>query len=214
MTPAIVILAGGAGRRVGGANKAMLELGGRPLLAHLLDRLTATGAVAIAAHDAKGAEKLRRFGLPVLTDGFADHRGPLAGVLAGLGWRRQHHPESSGLISLPVDCPFLPPDIAPRLSETAEARQTEVVHAVCDGVSHYACAWWAPHLETPLRRVVEAAEALAIRRFMQGLRVASCDFSSVQAGDFRNLNTPEAIADAERSLEVTSASKLLLARQV
>ncbi len=44
MTVAIVILAGGAGRRMGGANKAMLELGGRPLLAHLLDPSRDRGA--------------------------------------------------------------------------------------------------------------------------------------------------------------------------
>jgi molybdenum cofactor guanylyltransferase len=204
MTVAIVILAGGAGRRMGGANKAMLELGGRPLLAHLLDRLAIAGPVAIAAHDAAGAEALRRFGLPVLTDGFTDHRGPLAGVLAGLGWRRQHHPESTGLVSLPVDCPFLPPDIALRLSETAEARQAEVVYATCDGVPHYACGWWAPDLETPLRRVVETAEALAIRRFTLGRGVATCDFPASQSGDFRNLNTPEAVEEAARVMEATS----------
>jgi molybdopterin-guanine dinucleotide biosynthesis protein A len=204
MTPAIVILAGGAGRRVGGANKAMLELGGRPLLAHLLDRLTATGAVAIAAHDEAGAGALRQFGLPVLTDGFADHRGPLAGVLAGLVWRRQYHPDGTGLVSLPVDCPLLPADIVLRLSETARARQAEVVYAACDGVQHYACAWWALNLETPLRRVVEAAEALAIRRFTQGVRLATCDFPALQSGDFRNLNTPEAMAEAERLVEANS----------
>jgi molybdopterin-guanine dinucleotide biosynthesis protein A len=204
MTAAIVILAGGAGRRMGGANKALLELGGRPLLAHLLDRLKVTGPVAIVAHDAVGAEVLQRFGLPVLTDGFADYRGPLAGVLAGLSWRRQHYPESTGLVSLPVDCPFLPPDIALRLSETAEARQTDVVYAACDGVQHYACAWWAPDLEAPLRRVVEAAEVLAIRRFTQNLKVASYEFPAVRARDFRNLNTAEAMAEAEGSVEATN----------
>jgi molybdopterin-guanine dinucleotide biosynthesis protein A len=201
MTAAIVILAGGAGRRMGGANKALLELGGRPLLAHLLGRLQAPGPVAIAAHAAAGAEALRRFGLPILIDGFADHRGPLAGVLAGLSWRRQHHPESSGLVSLPVDCPFLPPDIARRLSETAKARRAQVVHATCGGTAHYACAWWAPELDAPLRRVVGAAEELAIRRFTQGLKVVTCDFPAAQSGDFRNLNTPSAMMEAERSLE-------------
>jgi molybdenum cofactor guanylyltransferase len=196
MTPAIVILAGGAGRRMGGANKALLELGGRPLLAHLLDRLAIAGPVAIAAHDTAGAEALRRFGLPVLTDAFADRRGPLAGVLAGLAWRRQHHPESSGLVSLPVDCPFLPADIVLRLSETAKARHAQVAHATCGGEAHYACAWWTPELEASLRRVVGAAEALAIRRFTKGLRVATCDYPALQSGDFRNLNTPEAMLEA------------------
>jgi molybdenum cofactor guanylyltransferase len=201
MMPAIVILAGGAGRRMGGANKALLELGGRPLLAHLLDRIETRGPVAIAAHDAAGAEMLQLFGLPILTDEFADHRGPLAGVLAGLAWRRELHPESRGLVSLPVDCPFLPPDVVLRLSETARTRQAEVVHAACDGVSHYACSWWAPALEAPLRRVVEAAETLAIRRFVRSLKVATCEFPTSQAGDFRNLNTRGSMLEAEGSVE-------------
>src|SRR5262245_1961092 len=80
-----VILAGGRATRMGGGDKCLLELGGRPILAHVIERLAPQ--VAAMALNANGdPRRFAAFGLPVLADSVAGHAGPLAGVLAGLDW--------------------------------------------------------------------------------------------------------------------------------
>ncbi|MBX3456711.1 NTP transferase domain-containing protein, partial [Ferrovibrio sp.] len=86
-----VVLAGGLAQRMGGGDKCLQLLAGRPLLAHLLDRLLPQ--VAAVAINANGdPARFQAFGLPVLPDGIAGNPGPLAGLLAGMEWARERHP--------------------------------------------------------------------------------------------------------------------------
>ena len=78
-----LILAGGQARRMGGRDKALLDLAGRPLLAHVAERLAGqVGPIAIGANG--DPARFAPFGFPVLPDQF-DQAGPLAGVLGGPG---------------------------------------------------------------------------------------------------------------------------------
>ena len=77
-----LILAGGEGRRMGGADKALLSLGGRPLIRHVVERLSPqVEELAISGRTSHSG-----FGLPVLADAQIERFGPLAGVAAGLAW--------------------------------------------------------------------------------------------------------------------------------
>ena len=127
-----LILAGGQGRRMGGADKALLQLAGLPLAAHAAARLgPQCGALALNANGS--AERLSALGLPVVADEIAD-AGPLAGVLAGLRFARE-----SGyafLCTLSVDAPFAPLDLVVE-HPLAEPRGDEVAG---DGCRHdHAC---------------------------------------------------------------------------
>jgi len=80
-----VLLAGGQSRRMGGGDKCLLALGGKPILAHVIER--ARPQVAALVLNANGdAARFRDFGLAVVPDSIAGFAGPLAGVLAGLDW--------------------------------------------------------------------------------------------------------------------------------
>ncbi|MEM6490044.1 MAG: NTP transferase domain-containing protein, partial [Pseudomonadota bacterium] len=80
-----VILAGGLARRMGGGDKALLALAGRPLLAHVIERL-APQVDGLALNANGDPARFARFGLPVLADTVPGFAGPLAGVLAGMRW--------------------------------------------------------------------------------------------------------------------------------
>jgi hypothetical protein len=111
--PVAVILAGGQGRRIGG-RKAFVALGGRPLVAHAIDRLGPQ--VSRLALNASPDPAFDVFGLPVLPDTLPDH-GPLAGILAAMDWA-----ESEGqaqVVTVAVDTPFLPSDLVARLVAAA-----------------------------------------------------------------------------------------------
>ena len=98
-----VILAGGRGARMGGADKGLLPLGGKPMIAHVIERLAPqVGTLLICAN--RNLEAYRQFGLPVISDHFADYCGPLAGLHSALSTI-----STDWLISAPCDTPFLPP---------------------------------------------------------------------------------------------------------
>ena len=80
-----LVLAGGLSRRMGGGNKALSDLGGRPMIAHVIARLASqAGHLAINANVDPAIYSA--YGLPVLADCISGHAGPLAGVLTGLEW--------------------------------------------------------------------------------------------------------------------------------
>ena len=81
-----IVLAGGRGSRMGGVDKALLMLDGRPLIAQVIDRMGCARAISANGDPARFAS----FGLPVLPDPLPDFPGPLAGILAGLDWAAAH----------------------------------------------------------------------------------------------------------------------------
>ena len=116
MQIAAVILAGGEARRLGGADKALLHLGGRPLLAHVLDRLRPQ--IDVIALSANGdPARFAAFDVPVLADDEIG-QGPLAGVLAGLDWAAAQGFDA--ILTTPVDTPFLPADLVAKLVRASD----------------------------------------------------------------------------------------------
>ncbi len=104
-----LILAGGEGRRVGGADKGLLDYRGKPLVAHVIDRLAPqVDALLISAN--RNLDDYLDFGYPVLTDASAERLGPLAGIAAGL-----RACETPWLVVCPCDCPHLPLDLVAQL---------------------------------------------------------------------------------------------------
>ena len=137
-----IILAGGQGRRMG-ADKALLPLAGRPLLAHVIDRLEPqVERLAISANG--DPARFARFGLPVLPDDTP--LGPLSGILAGLTWAADQGADA--MVSAPVDAPFLPGDLTPRLILAADGPHLALARS--GDRLHPACALWPVSLATAL----------------------------------------------------------------
>lgn len=118
-----LILAGGAGRRMGGIDKGLLEHDGQPLIAHAIRRFSPqVDSLLICAN--RNRDAYVALGYPVISDVLADFQGPLAGLQAGLAacvtpW----------LVTCPCDCPTLPQDLVARLLETAEKHRAKTAVA-------------------------------------------------------------------------------------
>jgi molybdopterin-guanine dinucleotide biosynthesis protein A len=125
------VLAGGQGARMGGADKGLLPLHGRALIAHTLERFAPqVGQMLISAN--RGLEAYAGFGYPVLSDELPNvFDGPLAGLLAGL--RACTTPL---LAVVPCDSPQLPLDLVEKLATTLRAEDSQVVHAATAVRSH------------------------------------------------------------------------------
>ena len=86
-----VVLAGGRSRRMGGGDKGLLELAGKPMLRHVIDRLAPQVSTTII--NANGdPQRFAAFALPVVADTVEGFVGPLAGVLAGMRWSTRQCP--------------------------------------------------------------------------------------------------------------------------
>jgi molybdopterin-guanine dinucleotide biosynthesis protein A len=187
------ILAGGQGRRMGGADKALVPLAGRPLIAHVIDRLEPQ--VERLGLSANGdPARLARFGLPVLPDQ-ATPQGPLSGLLSALDWAAPLG--ATHLVTAPTDAPFLPPDLTPRLllaGDLALARSA--------GTDHPTFGLWPVTLRDALRAFLASGAKTSVRAFADAHYAARADFPD--DGAFTNLNTPQDLATAEARLQALS----------
>ncbi|MCO5088138.1 MAG: molybdenum cofactor guanylyltransferase MobA [Methylobacteriaceae bacterium] len=188
-----LILAGGQGRRMGGADKALLQLAGLPLAAHAAARLgPQCGALALNANGS--AERLSALGLPVVADEIAD-AGPLAGVLAGLRFARE-----SGyafLCTLSVDAPFAPLDLVARLHEARRVASAGMAVAASGGRRHHVIALWPLALETELRRALVEEGLRKAETFVDRQSPAIAEWPDAPLDPFFNVNRPEDLARAE-----------------
>lgn len=181
-----IVLAGGQSRRMGGGDKGLLDLGGRPVIAHVIERLGCARAISANGDPARFA----RFGLPVLADSVPGWPGPLAGVLAGMDWAAGQG--IARILTAAADTPFFPRDLAARLA----AAKAPVVMAT-DGGDHPAFAMW----DVALRDDLRAALHSGTRRMRDWMDARGALRVEIPGEDpFFNINTPADLDAARRRL--------------
>lgn len=189
-----LILAGGLGRRMGGVDKALLPLAGRPLLAHGIAALAPqVDRLALSANG--DPARFAAFALPVLADPLPDHPGPLAGILAGLEALKGE----AWLVSAPADAPFLPHDLVSRLLARQGETGSRAVFAASGTRTHPATALWRADLAPALRAYLLAGER-RVGQFLAQIGAATASWEAVSYDPFTNINTPEDMVRAEHIL--------------
>jgi molybdopterin-guanine dinucleotide biosynthesis protein A len=191
-----VLLAGGQSQRMGGGDKCLRLLAGRPILAHIIERAR-TQVTALVLNANGDPARFATFGLPVVADGVAGFAGPLAGVLAGLDWAAENLPGATHVASFATDAPFVPRDLVPMLREGMRAGIFELACAGSSGRVHPVFGLWPLALRDDLR----AALASGVRKVDQwtaGYRLVEVEFPAAPIDPFFNANRPEDLAEAER----------------
>ena len=179
-----LILAGGRGSRMGGADKGLQTYRGAPLALHALMRLgPQVGHVMLNANRNLGAYE--SFGAPVWPDALPDFAGPLAGFLAGL-----EQCETPYLVTVPCDSPQFPLDLVARLAQALQVNDAEIAMAATleDGVMRSQpvfCLMKAELMESLVR--FTAAGERKIDRWTALHRCVDVPFDD--AGAFANANT-------------------------
>ncbi len=199
--PVVALLAGGLARRMGGGDKCFVNVGGRPILDHLVERLRPQAACLII--NANGdPHRFAQYGLPVAPNGLADHPGPLAGVLAAMRWSQIHRPEILDVVTIPADGPFVPRDLVDRLVSARVAAGAELACAASDGRSHPPIGLWPTHLADALEHAMVVEQMRKVDLFTARYRLAVAEFSSDPIDPFFNANHPDDLAEAERMLSL------------
>ncbi|NGP54029.1 molybdenum cofactor guanylyltransferase MobA [Thioalkalivibrio sp. XN8] len=189
-----VILAGGRATRMGGQDKGLVQLAGRPMIAHVLAAL-APQVEWLVVNANRNLDRYAGFGWPVVRDDDTGFLGPLAGLAAGM------RAASTALVmTAPCDCPMLPPDLAPRLRDALEREDAEIA-VPHDGerlqpVFMLVKRELRDSLETYL-----SSGGRKIDRWFEHHRLAEVDFSD-RPDTFVNVNDP----DERRAVEAQLAA--------
>ena len=195
-----LVLAGGLARRMGGGDKARIEIGGVSILDRVLATLSAqcTGIIINANGDPK---RFADTGLTVVADSVPDFAGPLAGILAGLDWL-DPDTDGDGLkdVSVPGDCPFLPDDLVERLHQARRKMGAGVPLACARSGEwrHPVVGLWPLALREDLRKALVEDDMRKIEVWTARHGVAVADWPDQPVDPFFNVNTPEDAARAER----------------
>ena len=163
---------------MGGVDKGLQPLSGRPLAAHVIERLAPQASrVWISAN--RHLDAYAALGHPVLTDPPGlEFAGPLAGMLAGLN----AIPDDAWLLTAPCDCPHLPPDLAERLLAAAEPHGLAFARAAREHPTH---ALLHARLRSPLAAHLHGG-GRAVLRWMLSQAHGVAHFDDEAA--FANLN--------------------------
>jgi molybdopterin-guanine dinucleotide biosynthesis protein A len=191
--PAGLILAGGAGNRMGGVVKARLRVGGVALLDRAVAALRGTAPILLA-HGPLDPAFLARPNLVAVPDGPPPPEGPLAGLAAALDWLEHHGPEAESILSLAVDTPFFPQDFAERALPLFEAGAPAVVGCFC-GQDYPTNALWRIAAVRAHRASLPESPA----RLLARLGAARLDWAVFGTENpFANINTPAELIAANR----------------
>ena len=203
-----VVLAGGEGRRMGpGVPKPLRRLAGKPMLAHVVERLAPQVMdLVVVANDR--APELRALNVPVIPDPPDIRRlarqegrrlGPLAGILAGMEWSREHHPHVGWILTVPADVPLLPRDLTVRLCGHMHVPEPEVLMVRHGHRREHTLGVWSVTLMADLRRAVLKEGVRRVEEFARRHRFAELAWPDDRRS-FLNVNTPEDLRLAERQL--------------
>lgn len=196
-----VILAGGLSRRMGGGDKPLMDLGGRPMLEHVIARLESqVEAIGINANG--DARRFAKFGKPVFEDTVKGHAGPLAGVLSGMLWAQQLEAGFTHIVTAAADTPFFPAELVARmLAEVTD--ETTIAMAESGGNRHPVFGLWPIELAGHLQDWMVTTDTYKVMAWARRHRLVMCNFALLSDGTdpFFNANTPEELARAKAILQ-------------
>lgn len=193
---AALILAGGEGRRMGG-NKPFREVGGKTLLARVIEVAQAQcDYVMISSNE--DADVFSPYGLPVIADKPTAGQGPLGGILGGLGALPD---DADWLVTFPVDCPIIPVDMVARLLNVAQNANVKAAFASHADRDHYLSSIWHRDATSVIGEKL-AADDRRVGSALREMDATSVKFL-VQDGEiapFTNVNSPEDLRDLNKIL--------------
>ena len=187
-----------------GANKALQELAGKPLLSHVIARMQPQCTSLYLSVESIDPV-WERFNLLQIADTKAGSNGPLGGVLAVLETVQE---SSDWLLLVPCDAPFLPLDLADRLCHAAAREQSSAALVSCQGQWQPTFSLWHGDLLPALRQAVMQFEQRGLKEFLLTQSPAVLDWPEPQTGPqhglqpgqqpspFFNINSPEDLAAA------------------
>lgn len=184
-----VVLAGGEARRMGGQDKGLIMLSGKPMIEHVTSALSMQlNNIVINAN--RNIERYSLYGFPVIKDAYEGFNGPLAGMASCL-----KEIETDYMLTVPCDSPFIPSDLVSRMHDSLREENSEIAVADNGERMQPVFSLISRELLPSLERYL-ADKQRKIDIWFQQHRLSKVDFSD-KPRTFINVNTAEDIASIE-----------------
>lgn len=193
---------------MGGGDKGMLDLAGKPMFAHVIDRLAPqVGRMVINANG--DPDRFAAFELPVVADTIAGFAGPLAGVLSGMRWSAVNTPAARWIVTAAGDAPMLPLELVARFVAAVVEGPNPIALARSGGEVHPVIGLWpvslANDLEAQLRDGIRKVLSWTDRHGTVEVDFPMLRIGQTEIDPFFNANTPQDL-DQLRAVLAKSAS--------
>ena len=201
-----VLLAGGLARRMGGGDKPLRTLGGKPILDRVVDCVRPQVHQLILNANGDPA-RFDQYDLPVVPDVLDDNQGPLAGILTAMDWAAANLPECEYVVSFATDAPFLPSDLVAKLMAPVLNGTAPMSCAITGDRTHPVFGVWPVALRDTLRRAMVEDGVRKIDAWTADIGIAHVPFETDPVDPFFNVNKPENLAEAEQLLARVEAAQ-------
>jgi molybdopterin-guanine dinucleotide biosynthesis protein A len=178
-----VILCGGRGRRMGGSDKGLIQLEGKPLIQHVIAAI-APQVEQLIINANRNIPEYQALGYPVIRDELSGFQGPLAGILVCMDFI-----SNPDLVTVPCDGPRLPADLVQRLHTTREQAAADIAVAYDGERLQPVYALIPTRLQSSLKHYLEGDDRKIDLWYAQH-KIAKADFSDIPQ-TFLNINTPQ-----------------------
>ena len=198
MTIIGAIIAGGLSSRMGGREKALLELDSKPVILRVIEQFEPQVDQLVINANGEPA-RFSAFGLEVVPDVLTSLTTPLAGLHAALRFAKSVGADV--LVTVPSDTPFLPFDLAAKLLENSMANGAAI--ASSGGQDHYIIGAWNKELLDDLERAIAKDGLFRVKDWARRASAQKVEWPVEPYDPFFNVNAPEDLLRAEQILKAS-----------
>ena len=192
------IIAGGLSSRMGGREKAFLELDSKPVILHVIEQFEPQVDQLVINANGEPA-RFSEFGLEVVPDVLTSLTTPLAGLHAALRFTKSV--EADVLMTVPSDTPFLPFNLAVKLLENTMVSGAAI--AASGGQEHYIIGAWKTELLDALESAIAKDNLFRVKDWAHRVSAQKVEWPVEPYDPFFNVNTPEDLLRAQHILKAS-----------
>ena len=200
ITVAGILVAGGKSSRMGGGDKCMRLLAGKPILEHIIERV-GPQVSQLVINTNGDPKRFSSFGLQVILDSVDGYFGPLAGVLSGMEWTKKNLSDCKWIVTIATDTPFLPANLVQRLIEAATNYSADVTFASSAQRRHPVFGLWPVSLSDDLRHALIHEGIRKIDHWANKYNCVEVAFDEELVDPFFYINKPDDLVQAELLLD-------------
>ncbi|MBP03080.1 MAG: hypothetical protein CMM25_09755 [Rhodospirillaceae bacterium] len=187
-----VILAGGDGRRIGQLDKPLVKIGEVRMI-DLVMRCLVPQISQLAISVQRRQAWTSEYPFQLLEDPSGESKGPIAGIASGLSWMTNYTDSVDWLVSVSVDCPFIPNNLVSRLT----SQDHKIVVAMSQDRVHHTIAAWRPEVLKTCKLQMSRNE-FSLKALQQKIGFGTCNWEIEGLDPFFNINCPDDIEAANQ----------------
>ena len=182
-----VLLANGYSRPRGGKDRCLRRLKGRPVLDYIIERTTPQVNQLIL--NANGdPTRFQQVKVPVVPDAIDERSSTLSGILTGMEWAKDHHPDCEWVASFATSSPFIPVDLISHLNAEVQRKKADMAYVRCGKKQHPEFGIWPVSLAEDLRYAIEEEKVRCVNNWASSYKVIEVQYSDNPIDRFTSAN--------------------------